>query len=135
MVSGVVRSLVEMMFSDRNATAGRSRTRDSRRRQTGRGGRFSVADVSLGLRTTSQTETLEDRAMLDGDPYGMGGSMPGGMGTSGTGSTTTTTTTTTTTGTSTGTGTTATGTTTGTGMTTTGTFLGSVSGGVLRPGG
>ena len=99
----------------------------------GGGGRFSVADVSLGLRTTSQTETLEDRAMLDGDPYGMGGSMPGGMGTSGTGSTTPTTTTTT--GTSTGTGTTATGTTTGTGMTTTGTFLGSVSGGVLRPGG
>lgn len=96
----------------------------------GGGGQLSVADVSLGLTTTSKTETLEDRAMLDGDPYGMGGSMPGGMDTGGSGSTTTTTTGTGT-GTSTGTGTT----TTGTGMTTTGTFLGSVSGGVLRPSG
>ena len=98
--------------------------------------------------TTSQTETLEDRAMLDGDPYGMGGSMPGGMGSGRTGSTGTGTTpgTTTTTG---GTGTTTTGGTTGTGTTTGGTstgggtsggtmvgsFLGSVNGGVLRPSG
>ena len=37
MVSGVVRSLVELMFSDRDATPGRSVMRNSRR-QAGRGG-------------------------------------------------------------------------------------------------
>ena len=37
MVSSVVRSLVELMFSDRDATPGRSVMRNSRR-QAGRGG-------------------------------------------------------------------------------------------------
>ena len=97
------------------------------------GARFRAADVSLGLNTTTQTEALEDRAMLDGDPYGMGGSMPGGMGTGGTGSTTTMPTGTGTTG---GTGTTTTTTGGGTnGTTMAGSFLGAVNGGVLRPSG
>ena len=65
--------------------------------------------------------------MLDGDPYGTGGSMPP---TTTTTSTTTTTPPATTTATSTNTTTTTT-----TGGTTAGTFLGSVSGGVLRPAG
>ena len=124
MVSSVVRSLVELMFSDRDATPGRSVMRNSRR-QAGRGGRFRAADVSLGLITTTQTESLEDRAMLDGDPYGMGGSTPDGMGTG--------------TGTTSGTGTTTTGSTTTsggtTGTTTAGSFLGEVNGGMLRPSG
>jgi len=103
------------------------------RRQAGWGGRFRVADVSLGLKTTTETEALEDRAMLDGDPYGMGGSMPGGLGTGGTGSTTTMPTGTGTTG---GTGTTTTTTGGGTtGTTMAGSFLGAVNGGVLRPSG
>ena len=32
------------------------------------GGRFRAADVSLGLNTTTQTKSLKDRAMFDGDP-------------------------------------------------------------------
>ena len=84
------------------------------------GGQFRAADVSLGISAPGQSETLKDRAMLDGDPYGSGGGMltspTSGGGTTG--------------GTDTGTGS---GTTTG--GTTAGKFLGSVSGGVLRPAG
>ena len=125
MVSGVVRSLVAMLFADCGSPCS-FRSRNSRRK-AGRGGQFRAADASLGIVAAGQTETLEDRAMLDGDPYGTGGSMPP---TTTTTSTTTTTPPATTTATSTNTTTTTT-----TGGTTAGTFLGSVSGGVLRPAG
>ncbi len=86
------------------------------------------------------TEALEDRAMLDGDPYGTGGSMPGGMGGTGTGGTGSTGGTGTTGGTGSTSGTGGTGSTGGmtgggTGTTMSGSFLGSVTGGIVHPNG
>lgn len=40
------------------------------------GGHIRATNASLGLTLDVQAECLEERAMLDGDPYGSDGSMP-----------------------------------------------------------
>ena len=72
MVRGSVGRLVTRLFSSDTRYSSRAM-----RRKAGCGGQLSSVRLSPGMLTDRQTEVLEHRVLLDGDPYGGSGSGTG----------------------------------------------------------